>query len=82
VSSLTDSAVELATRSLLIAKRLKEETANNISTTEFENVKRKLAESSKSLESALEANLTLANQFKELSDVHAHCKTEKRIFKG
>ena len=70
VSSLTDSAIELATRSLLIAKRLREETINGVSTTEFENVKKELVESSKSLESDLEANLTLTNQIKELSDVY------------
>ena len=50
----------------MIAKIVREETTNGISTTEFQNVKRELAESSKSLESALEANLSLTIQIKEL----------------
>ena len=44
-------------------------------------MKKELAESSKSLESSLEANLTLTNQIKELSDAHAHCKAEKELLK-
>jgi len=80
-SFLMKSSIELATRSFLIAKRLREETVNGISSTEFENLKRELVDFSKSLESALEANLTLNNQIKELSDVHAYCETEKESLK-
>ena len=44
-------------------------------------MKKELAESSKSFESAIEANLALTNQLKELSDVHAHCEAEEESLK-
>ena len=74
ISSLMNLTVELVTHSFLIAKIVREETMNGISSYEFKKVKRELDESNKSLESALVANSSLTTQIKELSDMHAQCK--------
>jgi len=64
VSSLTNSEIVLANRSFLIAKIIREETMNGISSFEFKKMKKELVESKKSLESSLEANLSLNTQIK------------------
>ena len=74
ISSLMNLTVELVTHSFLIAKIVREETMNGISSYEFKKVKRELDESNKSLESALVANSSLTTQIKELLDMHAQCK--------
>jgi len=81
VSSLVDVVIEHSTRCLLTSKQLKEEAINGISTTKFENVKKEFVDYGKSLESSLEANMTLTNQIKELLDVHSHCEIEKKSLK-
>jgi len=81
IPSLADETIELSTRCLLISKKLKEEVVNGVSTTEHENLKRKPVEFGKSLQFALDANLALTAQIKEISYVHSCCDVKKESLK-
>jgi len=78
--SLKNPSIELSTRCLLISKKLKKEAINSVSTTEHENLKREIVESGKSLQPALDANLALTAQIKEILDVHSCYDAEKESF--
>jgi len=74
IPSLADSVVELANHALLIGKIIKEESANGISSSEFERLKTKLSELGKKLDS-------LTSQVKELSNVNVQHEIEKESLK-
>jgi len=76
---LSNIVFELSTCTLLVCKRLGEETIKGVPTSEFERMKKELANSTKTLETNLNGNMSLIKKMKEILDIHSLCGPIKQF---